>query len=229
MQRYLDEQLKLLKNKLVLMAKLVEKSISMAVKSYLMRNESLAKKVIEEENKINMMEIEIQDACLRLLALSQPVAIDLRFITMCMMINNDLERIGDHAVNIAQDAMQVMKDPKYKTKVNIAKMAEIAVKMVKDSILAFISSNDKLAIDVCKRDDMVDNYNRQVYDELVNSMQKNPKITHRAMDIILISKNIEKIADLSTNICEDSFYIAKGEVIKHHISDKAKSITKMNL
>ena len=223
MERHFDEELKLLKNKLLEMAGAVEQAIYNSVKSLVNRDEKLAHDVIVNDKKINDLELDVEDLCLKLLALHQPMAADLRFIAAAMKINNDLERMGDQAVNIAEQAQDLLTKPPLKPLVDIPRMAELAQKMVKDSIDAFVNSDAATAQEICKRDDAVDDLNDQVFRELLTYMLSNSTNIERAVDLILVARHLERIADHATNIAEEVIYIVEGRVIKHHHMDEMKS------
>ncbi|MCK4423913.1 MAG: phosphate signaling complex protein PhoU [Candidatus Omnitrophica bacterium] len=218
MERHFDEELKKLKEKLLRMSSLTEQAISFSIKALVDRRPELADKVIKSDDAINMLEIEIDELSLKLLALRQPQAGDLRFITSTMKINNDLERIGDLAVNIAERAVNLLKAPVLKPLIDIPRMAETAQAMLKDSLDAFVNKDSKLAGSVCKRDDEVDNLNDQIFRELLTYMIQDPKTIERAVGLILTARNLERIADHATNICEDVIYMVNGKTIKHHFS-----------
>lgn len=220
MQRHFDDELKHLKEKLLRMSSLVEESISISMKALVERKDDLVKKVFEAEDAINMLEIEIDDLCVRLMALHQPQAGDLRFITAMMKINNDLERMGDLAVNIVQRTQYLLTVPLLKPLIDLPRMAQVAQGMLKDSMDAFVNDGAKLARNVCERDDEVDQLNDQIFRELLTYMMQDPKTIERAIALILVSRNLERIADLSTNICEDVIYIVDGRTIKHHIEER---------
>ena len=219
MQRHFDEALEQLKEKLLKMSSLVEQSIGSSIKALSERNSELAYKVIKSDDAINMLEIEIDDLCLKLLALYQPTAGDLRFITSTMKINSDLERIGDLAVNIAQRTLDLIKVPALKLKINIPQMATAAQAMLKDSLNAFVNKDSKLAYEVCKRDDEVDYLNHEIFMALLSCKPEELTPVERVIDLVLVAKNLERVADHSTNICEDIIYMVDGKVIKHHITD----------
>lgn len=219
MERHFDEALKNLKEKLLRMSGLVEESIGSAIKALMERNAELAYKVIKGDDVVNHLEIEIDEACLKLLALHQPTAGDLRFITSTMKINSDLERIGDLAVNIAERTLDLLKVPPLKLRLNIPQMADASQAMLKDSLNAFVNKDSKLAYEVCKRDDVVDDLNHEIFMELLNAKAENQKPVERVIDLILVAKNLERVADHSTNICEDVIYMVDGKIIKHHIID----------
>lgn len=216
MERRFDEELNELKEKLLRMASLAEESIALAVNSLKDRKEELAKKVFEKEDTINLLDIEIDELCMRLLALRQPMATDLRFITSAMKIASDLERIADQAVNIAERSLELLKLPLLKPLIDIPRMANLAQDMVKDAINAFINKNDKLARSVCERDDEMDDLNDQIFRELLTYMMQDPSTIRRAVDLILVGRHLERIADHATNIGEDVIYYVKGKTIKHH-------------
>ncbi len=220
MERHFDEELNRLKEKLLRMASLVEEAISRAMKALVDRNPDLAAEVIKHDEEVNMLEIEIDELCLKLLALMQPIAVDLRFITSAMKIGNDLERMGDQAVNIAERTLELLKQPQLKPLIDIPRMSTLAQKMVKDSLDAFVNKDAHLARDVCARDDQVDNINDQVFRELLTYMMEDASTITRAVDLILIGRHLERIADHATNIGEDVVYIVEGKTIKHHIEEK---------
>lgn len=220
MHRHFDDELQLLKEKLLRMSSLAEDAITLSVKALIDRNPDMADKVAKSDDAINMLEIEIDDLALRLLALHQPQASDLRFITSAIKINSDLERIGDLAVNIAQVVKYLIKAPALKATGHISKMAMAAQEMLKDSLNAFVTNDAELAEDVCKRDDTVDKLNRDIFMELLTGMSKDQKTIEQSVDLILVARHLERIADHSTNICEDVIYIIEGKNIKHHIEEK---------
>ncbi|MFQ6108426.1 MAG: phosphate signaling complex protein PhoU [Candidatus Aminicenantales bacterium] len=215
MKRPFDEELNTLKERLLRMASLAEESITLAVKSLKDRKEGLAREVFKREKTINLLDIEIDELCLKLLALRQPMAVDLRFITSAMKIVSELERIGDQAVNIAERSLDLIKLPLLKPLIDIPRMAALAQDMVKDAIDAFINRDDRLAKDVCERDDEVDNLNNQIFRELLTYMMQDPSTIRRAVDLILVGRHLERIADHATNIAEDIIYYVKGKTIKH--------------
>ena len=215
-ERPFDEELSLLKEKLLRMASMAEESISLAVNCLKERKEELAQDVFKREDEINLLDIEIDDLCMKLFALRQPMAVDLRFITAAMKIGTDLERIGDQAVNIAERALALLKVPLLKPLIDIPRMAAVAQDMVKDAIRAFINKDAELARQVCQRDDEVDNYNDQIFRELLTYMMQDPSSIKRAVDLILVGRHLERIADHATNISEDVIYLVKGKSIKHH-------------
>jgi phosphate transport system protein len=221
MERHFDEELKVLKGKLLEMATLAEESIAKAVKALVERDKELALEVIRSDEAINLLEIDIDEFCLKLLALRQPIAADLRFITSAMKINSDLERIGDLSVNIGERALDLLEQPLLKPLIDIPRMAQLAQKMVKDSLDAFVNRDAELAHEVCRRDDEVDKMNHQIFRELLTCMIQDPQAITRSVDLILVGRHLERIADHATNIGEDVVYIVKGQTIKHHILERA--------
>ncbi len=219
MHRHFDEELQQLKEKLLRMSSLVEDVINTSVKALIDRDTALAQKAIEADKAIDMFEVEIDELSLRLLALYQPQAGDLRFIASSMKINNDLERIGDLGVNIAQRTLDLIKIAAFPSLTDITEMAKAAQSMLKDSLNAFVNKDSSLAEAVCKRDDVVDNLNKVVFKKVLTGKPHDAEV-ERAIDLILVAKNLERIADHSTNICEEVIYMIEGKNIKHHVFEK---------
>ena len=218
--RHFDEQLSLVKEKLLSMASLAESMIYKAVKSLTDRRESLFGEVNGNEKRVNLLEIEIDGLCLKLLALKQPMAADLRFITSAMKINSELERIGDMAVNITQCVAVLIKQPQLKPYIDIPRMADLAQKMVKDSLDSFIKQDVNLARSVLTRDDETDGLKDQIFRELLTFMMSDPSTIPRALQLVLVSRHLERIGDHATNIAEDVIYLVQGKDIRHHIEEK---------
>lgn len=218
-ERPFDEELKALKEKLLEMAARAEEQIALAVRALKERREDLAGEVLEREAAINRLDIEVDEMAMKLLALRQPMAADLRFITSAMSIGTDLERIGDLAVNIAERTLDLLKRPQLKPLIDIPRMAELAQAMVRDALNAFVNGDEKLAKQVCERDDQVDEINDQVFRELLTYMMQDPGTITRAVDLILVGRHLERIADHATNIGEDVIYMVKGRTIKHHAEE----------
>jgi len=219
MERHFDAELNALNEKLLHMARLAEEAVATAVKSLKDRNEAFAQDVLRREGAINLLEIEIDELCLKLLALRQPVASDLRFITSAMKIASELERVGDLAVNIAEVSLGLLKQPALKPLIDIPRMASLAQGMVRDALNAFVNRDEKLARAVCERDDEVDSLNDQVFRELLTYMMSDPSTIDRSVGLILIGRHLERIADHATNIGEDVIYLVLGKTIKHHIEE----------
>ena len=222
METHFQKELQELKENLLKMSALVEEAISTAVQSLVKKDSDLAKKTFEGEDQINRMEIDIEDTCLKLLALRHPMAADLRFITSAMKIVTDLERMGDQAVNIAERAVSLNEQPQLKPYIDIPRMAEITQSMVKDVLDAFVNSDSKLARSVCVRDDIVDGLNDQVFRELLTFMLSDPQTITRAVHLIIVCRCLERMADHATNIAEDVIFMVDGRVIKHHAEEETK-------
>lgn len=201
------------------MADLAQQMIGLSIKTLVDRNEAYAREVFTIEQEVNHLEIEIEDEVLRLLAIRQPAAGDLRLLTAILKINNDLERVADQAVNIAETSQYLLKEPLLKPLIDIPHMATLAQKMIKNSLDAFVNHDADLAKEVCQDDDEVDRINDQIFRELLTYMMEDPKAITRAVDLILVSRNLERIADHATNISEDVIFIEQGKNIKHHIQD----------
>lgn len=213
-------ELVLLNKKLLEMASLVETMIAKSIKALREGNMILAQEVIRTDEQVNAMEVEIDNLCVKILALYQPEAKDLRTVTMIMKVNNDLERIGDHASSISRIALFMADYPPLKPLVDIPKMAEKAMEMLRESLDAFIRRNAQLAVEVCQKDDEVDNYEPQIVRELITFIMSDPTTLNRALRYIYVARHIERVADLATNIAENAYYIATGEVLKHqHTSE----------
>jgi phosphate transport system protein len=204
------------------MAGLVERAISNAIDALVKRDTSLAEKTIREDAQINELEINIDERCLKLLALHQPLAADLRFITSAMRINIELERIGDLAVNIAERVISLNQEPQLKPYIDLPDMAEITKKMLRDVLDAFVNGDAALARSVCERDDQVDGLNDQVFRELLTYMLSDPKTITRSVHLIIVSRCLERIADHTTNIAEGVIFMAQAKVIKHHADTKGE-------
>jgi phosphate transport system protein len=216
METHFQQELNRLKENLLKMAGLTERAISNAVESLVKRDTPLAERTIAEDEAINKMEIVVDEECLRLLALHQPMAADLRFITSALRINTELERIGDQAVNIAERVISLNQEPQLKPYIDIPRMAEITQSMVKDVLDAFVHKDVALARSVCERDDEVDGLNDQVFRELLTYMMSDPKTITRAVHVMIVSRCLERIADHATNIAEGVIFMFKAVVIKHH-------------
>lgn len=223
METYFQKELEELKESLLKMATLVQEAIRYAIQSLVERDSELAQKTFKGEDRINHLEIEIEDMCLKLLALRQPMAVDLRFITAAMKIITDLERMGDQAINIAERAISLNQEPQLKPYIDIPRMAEIAQSMVKDVLDAFVNRDSKLARSVCERDDLVDGLNDQVFRELLTYMISDPRTITRAVHLMIVCRCLERIADHATNIAEDVIFMVDALVIKHHADVKEEA------
>ena len=215
MQRHFDEELGQLKERLLTMAGMAERAVGKSIQALVDRNSALAEEVIREDALIDRLEVDIEQSCLSLLARYQPEAKDLRFVAMVFKIVNDLERVGDQSVNVSERTLDLLKQPLLKPLIDIPRMAELAQAMLKDALDAFVNQNADLARAVCRRDEQVDHLNDQVFHELLVYMTQDPKTITRALDLILVGRNLERVADHATNIAEDVYYLVRGESIKH--------------
>ena len=219
MERHFEQELEALKEQLLLMGGRAESIVLKAVESLRRMDEALAQGVFADDRIIDRMEIDVEERCVRLLALQQPMARDLRFITAALKINNDLERVGDHAVNIAGGTMRLVGQPLLKPLVDIPRMAELASGMLHDALDSFVRQDAETARRLCASDDVVDDLNHQVFRELVSFMVEDPATITRAMELVLVARNLERVADLATNVAEEVVFIAEARVIKHHAED----------
>jgi phosphate transport system protein len=217
---HFQEELERLKENLLKMATLVEKVLADAVGSLMKRDSQLAQQTIASDDAINDLEITIEETCLKLLALQQPMAIDLRFITAAMKIITDLERMGDQAVNIAERAISLNQESQLKPYIDLPRMAEITQSMVKDVLDAFVKQDSQLARSVCARDDLVDGLKDQVFRELLTYMISDSKTIPRCVHLMIVSRCLERIADHATNIAEDVIFMIDARIIKHHAEEK---------
>ena len=207
------------------MADTTQEMIEFSIKALTERKEEYAKKVLEMEDTVNHVEVDIEEEVLRLLALRQPAARDLRLLTAISKISNDLERVADQACNISETVHYLLQEPPLSTRlIDIPKMAGLVQKMVRDSIEAFVRHDVALAKSVCERDDEVDWINDQMFRVLLTHMLENPKSITRAVDLILVSRNLERIADHATNVCEDVIFIEEGKNVKHHFKEEQTSL-----
>jgi phosphate transport system protein len=226
MERHFEVELNALKDRLLYMGSSAETMIQLAIKGLVKRDAKILEEVFTLEKKVNELHIEIDERCLLLLALRQPIAVDLRLITAAMKINTDLERIGDQAVNVTQNTMQLLKEPLLKPLIDLPRMAEIAAGMVKDSLDAFVKRDVALARNVLTRDDEVDQLKDQIFRELLTYMLNDPKTITRGIDHILIARNLERIADHATNISEDVIFMVQAKDIRHHHVEESESRAK---
>jgi phosphate transport system protein len=215
MERHLDAELTDLKKKLLLMGGLVESQLQDVLQALIERNTDLAIRVVENDLPINRLDVEIDEACLGLLALHHPTAGDLRFITTAMKISTELERMSDLAENIAERAIELNEEPQLKPYLDIPRMAEWTIQMVKECLDAFVNRDAELARKVCRDDPFVDDLTEQLFRELVSFMLENPNTITRAARLTFIGKYYERIADHATNIAELVVYLVEGKIIRH--------------
>ena len=221
-KRHFDVELDQLRQKLVMMASKVEILINRAIEAIRKHDASAAEAALTMDKEIDRMEIEIEEAAISLIARYQPAAGDLRFLVGAIKINNDLERIGDHGVNIAQSAVLLARRSDVKVLADIPWMAGLAVSMLKDSLDSFISGDPEKGRDVCTRDDQVDDLKDQILRIVLTFMMEKPDLISYGMTLILVSRNLERIADLATDISEEAIYIHQGKVIKHGLDQQAE-------
>lgn len=221
MHRHFEEAEEELKNRLLHMGGIAEEMIHLATQALLERKDEPLKRIAENEEKTNELHIEIDDRCLKLIALHQPAAADLRFIMAAIKINSDLERIADQAVNVSENTAVLLKLPQLEKKLlDIPRMAELAKGMVKDSLDAFVKKDVALARAVVNRDDEEDQLKNAALHELMQVMQSDSSTIQSALGLILIARNIERIADHATNIAEDVIFMVLGKDIRHGAEDK---------
>jgi phosphate transport system protein len=214
--RHFIEELDDLQKELLAMAGLVELAVHESVQSLTQRDSNRAQQVLLNEARINQLEIRIDEMATRLLATQQPMAKDLRFLTVAIKINNDLERMGDLAVNIVERALSLIAQPPVKPLVDIPRMARLAETMVRESLDSFVKRDADLARNGLVSDDAVDNLRDAIYSELVSFMQKDPATVARALDLIFVARNLERIADHATNVAEDVLFLIQGVDVRHH-------------
>ncbi len=215
-QRHLQDDLDKLKRALVQMGETAQHAVSMAVEALREGNRAKAYQVIDEDGKLDALELEIEEMAVGLLALQQPMARDLRFITTTMKIANDLERVGDHAVNVAETVHYILEGPRFPTLPEIDEMARSATEMLSQSLDAFLRGDVVLAREVLRRDDRVDEIHGNNFRILLTHIMEDPRRIGVGMDLLLVSGNLERIADLATNISEDTVYLVEGRSIKHN-------------
>jgi phosphate transport system protein len=224
MQRHFDEELADLNKEILRMGGLTEESILRSVEALKVRSADQARQVITEDKQIDEMELAIDEKCLDLLALHQPMAIDLRFITMTMKICTDLERIADLAVDIAQRVLEIADKPQLKPLIDIPKLATLAQSMVKEAIDAFVRRDVELAKKIILRDTEADNLRNLVQSELISDyIAKDSATAPRAVALLLVARHLERICDHTTNIAEDVIFMVEGKVVKHHLDTLKES------
>ena len=219
MKEHFTEQLEELRRNIILMGGEVERQIHRAIEALIEVDPEKARSVIAADRDIDRMEMKVEDLAVQLLALQQPVAVDLRFLVAALKINNDLERIGDHAVNIAEGAERLAGQKPFKPFIDISYMAEVAETMLKQSLDAFVNRDAALAKQVLKKDDILDEKNVSIIRELLTYMAEYPTLITYCIELISISKNLERVGDLATNICEDTIFIAEARWVKHHATE----------
>ena len=219
MQRHFESQLDQLRTNIIKMGSLVDEQIEFAVKALLTSNSELAKIVMERDKKVDEFDNLIDHQCEQIFALTQPVAIDLRLIMSALKMNNELERIGDIAVNIAERVDPLKNYSSLVQKTKISEMSQNARLMVKQAIDSFVNNDPGLARTICKNDDIVDNLDRDIFYQLVAEMRNNPSIIEPAAHIMILSRHLERLADHATNIAEDVVFLVDAKIIKHHAEE----------
>jgi phosphate transport system protein len=221
MSRHFEERVKDLNDQLLLMSGRVEAIIRKAVESLQRRDGALAEEVFRDDRVIDRMEMDIEERCIELLALQQPLARDLRLITSALKISNDLERVGDHAVNIAGCAKTLLTLEPMRPVADLPELAEKAIGMLRESLDAFVRRDADAARALVRRDDEVDALNRRLFADLLGRMVGDPAAIQASMALVLVGRNLERIGDLATNVAEEVVFIAEARVIKHHAEDPA--------
>jgi phosphate transport system protein len=223
--RHFHDELSHVKVRLLTMSGEAEAALGLAVEALLERDSEKAQRVIAGDRVIDAMEVEIEEQSINLLALQQPMARDLRMLTSALKIANDLERVGDHAVNIAQSAERLNQARPIAPEPEIVEMARLAKEMLSDALEAFIRGDAQAGRAVCRRDDNVDALHRSVFRILLTHMMEDPHTIGSGMELFLVSRNLERVADLATNIGEDVVFLVEGRSIKHHSEDRGEART----
>ncbi len=223
--RHFHEELDMLKQRLLDMSGKAEALLDLAIEALLRRDEGLAEAAIKADHEIDKLEVEVEDLAVSLLALQQPMARDLRFIVGAIKISSDLERVGDHAVNIAEATLRLIGAGKpgrlMSPTPEIPVMAKRARQMLGDSLRAFVRADGQMGRAVCAADDEVDELEESVFRVLLTHMMEHPSTISASLQLLLVSRNLERVADLATNIAEDAVFLAEGKQIKHHAEDRA--------
>jgi phosphate transport system protein len=205
-----------LKQKLLAMGGMAEQAVERAVRAYQTGDVSVCQLVLRDEGKINAAEREVDELAMDLLAMQQPMAVDLRFIIACIKINADLERVGDQAVNIAERVLDLSRHPKSSVNADIARMATLSINMVREALNAFLTADADIAQGILEKDDLVDNMNREIFEAADNSMTHSMETHRHALDTLLVARNLERVADHATNIAEDVIFWVRGADVRHH-------------
>ena len=221
--RHFTEELQRLKERLLEMGELATNRLDRAMSGLISRDALILGDVIQGDESINTLQIEIDDRCFKLLALRQPMATDLRLIMSATRITSDLERVGDLAVNVAEAAARYIQYPPVKPLIDLPRMSLLAQKMLRDALSSFVSGEVTLASDVLKRDDTLDDLKRQLFQELLTYMLNNPDLVAPALDLVLISRHLERVGDHATNIAEDIIFLVEGRDVRHQTSRFAAS------
>lgn len=222
MERHFEQQLDELKEQLLRMSGRAEAILRKSIAALEARDVPLATEVFADDKVIDQLEMDVEERCVGLLALQQPLARDLRFITSALKLSNDLERIGDHGVNIAGCVLDLVRHPAARPVEDLPRLAESAIGMLRDALDAFVRRDADAARKLVLRDDEVDQMHRAVFGELIRRMIEDPTQIERCMTLVLVSRNLERVGDLATNIAEEVVFIAEARVIKHHAEDRGE-------
>ena len=215
MKRFFDVELETFRSQLIRMGETAIEQVRAAMKALVESDASLAKRIIADDDQIDALEVTIDDEAIRYMNLRAPIASDLRLVIVGMKTSHDLERVGDEATSIAKRAIRLGAEPPLKPYIDLPRMAAIALEMLRDALDCFLQDDEAKAIAVCKRDAEVDNINRQLYRELTSFMLEKPETISRAIELMFISKSLERIADHATNIAEEMIYLSKGTDVRH--------------
>jgi phosphate transport system protein len=211
-----------LKQQLLVMSQRAEEVLTLSMEAFLERDRGKAEAVLSADDEVDALEVELETLAISLLALQQPMARDLRFIVSALKIVSDLERVGDHAVNIAQSTLRVAGlHQVHNTPGEIGEMGERARTMLRDALDALMRMDGALGRDVCRRDDAVDALHESMFGIVIATMREDPTAIAMSLELLLVSRNLERVADLATNIAEDAVYLAEGKTIKHHLEERA--------
>jgi phosphate transport system protein len=219
MPRHLDREIENLKRKILSLSAVVEESVHRAVQALNERDARTAAEILAADIQVDQAEVDVEEECLKVLALYQPVAIDLRFIVAVLKINNDLERVGDMAANIAERAAFLAQQPPHHVPIDFRQMAEKTQAMLRKSLDSLVNMDPVLALQVCAADDEVDAINRQMYDRIQDAIRAHPEQLEALMHLLAVSRHLERIADHATNIAEDVVYMVQGDIVRHRAAD----------
>ncbi len=215
MKRFFDAELETLRSNLVLMGEIAVRQVRQSIEALVNADANLADAVAAADDELDQLEMKIDEEAIRYMSLRSPVATELRLIIVGMKASHDLERVGDEATNIVRRVVRLSSEPPLKPYVDLPRMANMAVEMLRDALECFLQVDAEKALRVCQRDKEVDEINRQLYQELTDYMIRDPGTTHRALELMFISKSVERIADHASNIAEEMIYLAKGEDVRH--------------
>lgn len=215
MERHIDQDLAGIQQSLLRMGAEVEEMVADALRALVERDDELARGIVDRDRGVDSLEKSVDESCHRVLAIRQPTAVDLRFLVAVMKITNDLERVGDSAVNIAQSVEKLNQEPPLKPYVDLPALAGLVAQMVRDALDALVHRDSGLAIRICAKDDEIDALYKQIFRELLTYMIEDPKTVSRALHLLLIARNLERVGDHATNIAEDVIYYVEGRDIRH--------------